>query len=162
TAEGLSLFDGYRFTNFGVDQGLPHPVVNQILQTTGGEYWVATDAGLSRFDPNGVPANSARADTRATVGRNPMFTVLRPNVGDRPGSAFNALLQGRDGTIWCGTRNGLFQVARTGAVIKLIPVDIGLMTTSSGRSISALLEDRHGTLWIGAASGLYRRWADGS
>ncbi len=42
TAEGLSLFDGYRFTNFGVDQGLPNPHVTAILETREGEYWVAT------------------------------------------------------------------------------------------------------------------------
>ena len=28
TGEGLSRFDGYSFTNFGVDQGLPHAIVN--------------------------------------------------------------------------------------------------------------------------------------
>ncbi|MBS1786109.1 MAG: hypothetical protein JST85_00200 [Acidobacteria bacterium] len=27
TEEGLSRFDGYTFTNYGVEQGLPHPVV---------------------------------------------------------------------------------------------------------------------------------------
>ena len=38
TADGLSRFDGYAFTTFGVEQGLPHPVVNDLLETRGGEY----------------------------------------------------------------------------------------------------------------------------
>src|SRR5438105_7379380 len=43
TEEGLSRFDGYSFTNFGIEQGLPHASVNDILETRGGEYWVATN-----------------------------------------------------------------------------------------------------------------------
>jgi hypothetical protein len=33
TAEGLSRFDGYEFTNYGVDEGLPHALVNALLMT---------------------------------------------------------------------------------------------------------------------------------
>src|SRR6476646_6783523 len=46
TAEGLSLFDGYRFTNYTVTDGLPDRAVTDILQTRSGEYWIATYAGL--------------------------------------------------------------------------------------------------------------------
>jgi ligand-binding sensor domain-containing protein len=31
TADGLSRFDGYTFTTFGVEQGLPHPIVNDLI-----------------------------------------------------------------------------------------------------------------------------------
>src|SRR3982074_3567971 len=43
TSEGLSRFDGYTFTNYGVDQGLPHAIVNDFLETSKGELWVATN-----------------------------------------------------------------------------------------------------------------------
>src|SRR5262249_49070961 len=33
TNEGLSRFDGYKFTNYGTEQGLPHLVVNDLLET---------------------------------------------------------------------------------------------------------------------------------
>src|ERR1051326_3642217 len=39
TEEGLSRFDGYKFTNYTTDQGLPHRTVNDILETRGGAYW---------------------------------------------------------------------------------------------------------------------------
>jgi ligand-binding sensor domain-containing protein len=42
TEEGLSRFDGYSFTNFGMEQGLPHASVNDLLETRGGDYWMAT------------------------------------------------------------------------------------------------------------------------
>ena len=38
TANGLSRFDGYTFTNFGTDQGLPNPNVTDLLETRNGEY----------------------------------------------------------------------------------------------------------------------------
>src|SRR5207249_5733926 len=40
TREGLSRFDGYGFTNYGVDDGLPSPVVNDFLETREGVYLV--------------------------------------------------------------------------------------------------------------------------
>src|SRR5262245_8814359 len=46
TAEGLSRFDGYRFTNYTTDQGLPHRSIRDLLETRSGVYWVATEDGL--------------------------------------------------------------------------------------------------------------------
>src|SRR4030095_10938095 len=51
TADGLSRFDGYAFTNYGTDQGLPHLEVLDLLETREGEYWVATKGDLVRFNP---------------------------------------------------------------------------------------------------------------
>lgn len=49
TPEGLSRFDGYRFTNYTIADGLPHRSVRDVLETRSGEYWVATGDGLCRF-----------------------------------------------------------------------------------------------------------------
>ena len=38
TNDGLSRFDGYTFTNYGTAEGLPHPTVNDILETPAGDY----------------------------------------------------------------------------------------------------------------------------
>jgi ligand-binding sensor domain-containing protein len=32
TWEGLSRFDGYRFTNYGVRDGLGHPIINDVVE----------------------------------------------------------------------------------------------------------------------------------
>ena len=55
TDDGLSRFDGYQFTNYGIDDGLPSAIVNAVLPTPDGRYWIATGAGLVRFDPRGTP-----------------------------------------------------------------------------------------------------------
>ncbi|MGH9966441.1 MAG: ligand-binding sensor domain-containing protein [Pyrinomonadaceae bacterium] len=165
TDEGLSLFDGYRFTNFGTNEGLPHPRVTDILETRGGDYWVATSGGLTKFNPNGVPGGHV-ADgngTRSNAPRDPMFTIFTPDSDDRYTRSVTTLVEGRDGTIWCGTWRGLFRLAQIDGRASLLPVDIKLPTEYAlSGLIGALLEDRHGTLWIGAASGLYRLWPDGS
>ncbi|HZE68779.1 MAG TPA: two-component regulator propeller domain-containing protein [Pyrinomonadaceae bacterium] len=92
-----------------------------------------------------------------------MFTVFTPEGEDPYTRSVTTLLEGRDGTIWCGTRRGLFRLAQTDRRRALILVDVGLPTDYplSGL-IDALVEDRHGTLWVGAATGLYRRWPDGT
>src|SRR2546421_2681244 len=46
TVEGLSRFDGYRFVNYGLEHGLPSANTNHVLETRGGQYWVATTNGV--------------------------------------------------------------------------------------------------------------------
>src|SRR6266581_5177733 len=40
TVEGLSRFDGYRFTSYGREDGLPHADISDILEDRQGGYWV--------------------------------------------------------------------------------------------------------------------------
>ena len=80
TAEGLSRFDGYAFTNFGTEQGLPHAHVNDLLETRGGDYWVATNGGLVRFDPKGRPGRRVIPSTTRRECR-PMFAVVSGRWG---------------------------------------------------------------------------------
>ena len=166
TAEGLSLFDGYRFTNFGVAQGLPHPYVTAILETRDGEYWVATYDGLCKLDPKGIAGKGvAKAiGTRTNVAAHPMFMVFRPAGGDRRASAFTTLLQGRDGTIWCGTRNGLFDSCALVALWSACCRSTSRFPPRYQKSASSRRSwrTRYGTLRVGAASGLCRRWPDGT
>src|SRR5947207_172133 len=52
TSDGLSRFNGYQFTTYSVDQGLPHPAINDLLETRRGVYWVATNGGgVARLNP---------------------------------------------------------------------------------------------------------------
>src|SRR5437879_13832755 len=50
TGEGLSRFDGYSFTNYGVDQGLPPTMVNDFLDTRNAELVVTRHSGTVRFE----------------------------------------------------------------------------------------------------------------
>src|SRR3989442_10322132 len=100
--EGLSRFDEYGFTNYGVDQGLPHSMVNDVLETRSGELWIGTNAGLVLFDPKGEALPRVvlvNEKTQAPA----LFRTIVPDDSDRAARAVNVVLQDRNGTIWCGT-----------------------------------------------------------
>src|SRR5262245_45014313 len=161
TEEGLSRFDGYSFTNYGVEQGLPHRTVTDFLETRAGEFWLATHGGLVRFNPQGAPAHRIVYANEAVM-PTPMFTVVVPEDKDRFARAATALLESRDGTIWCGTRKHLYRLERRGGRFELLLIDIGAQSLKQ-IEVTDLLEDRYGSLWIGTfAHGLFRRWPDGS
>src|SRR5579863_6364559 len=83
TREGLSRFDGYQFTNFGREQGLPAHDTD-LLETRSGEYWVATGDGIARLSPGASK---------------PAFTLYRP--ANPKAREINALADDGSGGIWC-------------------------------------------------------------
>lgn len=162
TADGLSRFDGYGFTNFGTDQGLPQGNVTDLLETRSGEYWLATSGGLVHFNPKGEPSNRVVYINEKTKPV-PMFTVVVPDDQDRRARAITVLLEDRNGAIWCGTLKGLCSLQESNGDFALRSVDIGMPEEYPEQGFVAdVLEDRYGSLWVAAPSGLYRRWPDGS
>jgi ligand-binding sensor domain-containing protein len=145
TEEGLSRFDGYKFTNYTTDQGLPHRQVNALLETRNGLYWIATTNGLVRFNPDGVP----------------LFVVYcLAEIPKEQEWAVSALIEDRAGHVWCGTNRGIYRVEQEGEQWQLRFVDIGIPAEAGvDPSVETLLEDRRGALWVGTvAEGLFRHW----
>jgi ligand-binding sensor domain-containing protein/signal transduction histidine kinase len=142
TAEGLSRFDGYEFSNYHTEQGLPGNAVTGFLETRQGDYWIATTDGIARFNPKGAGAARFR---RYPLGGQ-----------EKPGSI--TLREDRQGGIWAGPRNGLglFYLGPKDAAFRSIDVPL------PDRTITSLLIDRRGTLWIGTMDGLVRRDPDGT
>src|SRR6266576_2360870 len=105
TGDGLSRFNGYEFTNYGAEQGLPHPVINDLLETRSGVYWVATNGGgVARFNPSLSRAENLK-DSR-------LFTVF--SLGDESiSNRVNVLYEDRAGILWAGTDEGLFRLEET-------------------------------------------------
>src|SRR5262249_44299214 len=158
TFEGLSRFDGYGFTNYGLEHGLPSQVINDLLETREGEYWVATGAGLCRFNPKGIPGQRNTIAEQQPGACEAMFTVYFP--GEDPGSRdVTSLFQDRAGVIWCGTASGLYRADRRDGRFVFEFIDLGL--PGPNRIITSIIEDRRGTLWIGSARGIYRILPEG-
>jgi ligand-binding sensor domain-containing protein len=161
TAEGLSRFDGYRFTNYGTEQGLPHRSINDVLETRSGVYWIATSDGLCLFNPNGIgqPKISLRTEEAPTsdaaaANSASMFVVYYPGEAKRS-RIITALFEDHAGGVWCGTAEGLYRLEHQDGIWKSQPVDIGpIAGTSTAPYITSFHEDRDGALWIGATSGL--------
>ena len=170
TDDGLSRFDGYGFTNYGIGDGLPSARVNAILPAPDGRHWIATGAGLVRFDPHGTspagraePSRSA-ADRDSSTAPAAMAAMFSAVVSGLEGRAryVTSLLQDRAGLVWVGTHDGLYRMTiGQGDDVSLAAVDLGIPDRDNRREINCLMEDRRGALWIGTMQSLYRRSADG-
>jgi ligand-binding sensor domain-containing protein/signal transduction histidine kinase len=163
TEEGLSRFDGYKFTNYTTAQGLPGRQVLDLLETRDGVYWVATVEGLCRFNPDGFPPAQGNATrNKGDAAANPIFVVYSSDEAEATGD-ISVLFEDHTGTVWLGTSAGLFRLEQSGEQIKFHFVDLGMPAhTVEDRHVLAIVEDRQGALWVGAqSSGLYRYWADG-
>src|SRR5262249_29244025 len=138
-------FDGYQFTSYTTDQGLPHNWVNDLLETRGGAYWVATGAGVCRFNPAGSP-----------------LFVPYIQAGRDASLSAGVLIEDQSGAGWCGTGMGVFRLDETPGERRFLSVDLGMPTEGEGNVVQTALADRQRSLWFGTrTSGLYRRWPDG-
>ncbi len=104
TGEGLSCFDGYRFTNYGTRDGLEHPLINDITEDRRGRLWVATNGGgVARL----LDEPAARTVAQ-TAGRK--FISFR--LGDSPeANRVNGLLFDAQDRLWCATDLGVYRAA---------------------------------------------------
>ena len=144
TAEGLSRFDGYRFTNYQIEQGLPSSFVEDFLETRAGVYWIATHGGLCRFDP---------------AGTGPSRFIRTPLGGASATTTPSVLYEDPSGGVWCGAASGdggLFRFDPGEASFRRVDLPIG------NPAVTAVLVDRRGTLWVGGPDGLVGRAADGT
>lgn len=154
TTEGLSLFDGDKFTNYAAAEGLPYPSVHDLLDAGEDGYWIVTSGGLFRFQ------------TRS--GRPPVSAVRFAKVvlegAEYPipyAAAYRAaLLQSRSGEIWVATSQGLYRVVKREGDYRGLEVPIPPGPHS--RFVTAMAEDRNGNLWFATADRLVRRRPDGS
>jgi len=112
----------YAHTAWKIRDGLVKGVVNSIAQTPDGYLWLGTEFGLFRFDGVRTVAWVPPRDQRL------------------PSNDISALLVGRDGTLWIGTRRGLASWAK-GTLIDYPQL--------AEQAVSRLLQDHDGAVWAG-------------
>ncbi|MPZ18192.1 MAG: hypothetical protein GEV06_09805 [Luteitalea sp.] len=163
TANGVSRFDGSRFTTYGPDQGLPFSVVNDLLITRDGRYLIASNGvGVITFDVSSRP-DAARSRQRSAPpsGTHAWRFRAHPVSEQAQSNRVNVLLEDRQGQVWVGTDGGLFVLNDLREPLR--PTRVSLVERPRDWSIRvfALVEDREGSLWIGSGAGLTRRLPDG-
>lgn len=169
THEGLSRFDGYQFLNFTIDQGLPQGAINDLLETRTGDYWIATSDGIVHFNPKGIsrPQVTVATSTSSTsqkprTNQDQAMFVTYYLADDRSSRIVTVLVEDRDGSIWCGTENGLYKLRLINGEWTPQSVDLGISPkTGDNVLIEAMVQDQHDALWVGTGNGLYRRLPDG-
>ena len=124
TVEGVSRFDGYSFTNYGMAEGLPHRVVDDLVESSDGDYLVGTDRGLVRFEPAARDANGS------------FFTLVPLGLDE---IAVVSLAAGTDGSVWAGTSNGLYHLTKSDNIWQHERV--------LSDAIGSIFMDDEGSLW---------------
>ncbi len=131
-------FRQYVYTVWQTADGLPQNTVRAITQTPDGFLWLATGAGLVRFD--GVH-----------------FTTFdKENTPAMPESSVTALCVDKDGSLWAGVE--------ASGLLHLQNGKFTLYTTAEGLSdnaVASLLVANDGTLWIGTHFGGLNRFSKG-
>ncbi|HZE73422.1 MAG TPA: two-component regulator propeller domain-containing protein [Pyrinomonadaceae bacterium] len=152
TSEGLSRYDGYHFVSYGTEQGLPNRIVNDLLETREGVYWIATNGGMAIFNPAIIVGQESATQSH--------FTAFPINQNERT-LAVNKVIEGRSGAIWCATDKGLYRIIQANHDWQSEFIDFGMGPFGSG-VIRDLKEDAEGALWVAADDGLYRRDSQGN
>lgn len=161
----------YLVKYWSVEEGLPGNSVFAISQSSDGYLWIATDAGLARFD--GIRfstlTNSAGSEIQArnlaasgdgalwiTDDKSRLLRYKKAGVetvfpnSDGQLAQVNCMLSNGEEAILIGAENGLFRYAENGGLERVGSLD-GLGKTA----VKALSDAGNGSLWIGASNGLW-------
>ena len=145
TSDGLSRFDGYRFTNYGVKDGLGHAQLHDVVSDRRGRLWVAGGDGISLLLDEKEAARQGRKfkNFLLTTGEN------AEQINDLHRILFDA-----ENRMWCVTYLGLYR-ARSAEVAteqfdRVVVFDAQLNTPPQ------LLRDRRARVWLSANEKLHR------
>ena len=129
--DGVSRYDGRRFTTFTAEDGVVDNMVLSIIQDRVGHIWFGSLVdGVSRYDGH-------------------TFTTFTSEHG-LTSNNINAIVQDREGTVWFGTNDGVSRYDGR----SFTPFDTGDGLVSN--QVTAMLEDREGYLWFGHTDGVSR------
>lgn len=131
--------DNLPFQHFTDADGLPHPVIHDILQDQQGFIWIATGDGLARFDSQ-------------------HFKLYQhnPNANSLSSNTVTTLYEASDGSLWIGTRNGVNVLDKRLDQITHYTHDPANPNSLSHNVIdhNSFYEDAEGNMWIGSWGGL--------
>jgi signal transduction histidine kinase/ligand-binding sensor domain-containing protein len=142
TADGLSRFDGYLFSNYGKDDGLPSAVVTSIAEDAKGQLWVGTTGGIARLIDD--PKETSASQAKAAGGKRKKFVSYRIGTTDDSNVA-STILFDKSGALWC-TSDEIYR-AVPDATSKL-KFEIAI-THKGGWTSFRAFADSGGRLWFG-------------
>ena len=133
---GLTIYKGDAFVSYNKEGLLPDPNVNAIYQARGGDVWLGTNAGISRFAPG-----SDKAPVIYNNAKNSIFEYIKFFHEDADGNLWIGANEG--GVIMFNMQSGRFEAQ---AYINSI--------LYRGGQVTAMEIDRKNNLWIGTVQGV--------
>ncbi len=143
TSQGISRFDGYRFTRFVNNPSdtntLTGNLVRVIFEDSRGRLFAGTEnGGVNLYD------------------RDREFFL--PLFGKESGfqeASVNDIKEDKQGILWIGTDNGLLLYRENGRITRVVPEESSSGKRFSGNFIRIMTFDAAGKLWMGTNNGLF-------
>ncbi|WP_319558928.1 two-component regulator propeller domain-containing protein [Marispirochaeta sp.] len=132
--------ENFRFDSFTTEDGLANSSVSRIVQDNEGIIWIATQAGLNKFDGYA-------------------FTHYEHDPFDSSSLSHNliqTMYVDRDGVLWLGTYGGLNRFDPVTESFTRYIHDPDDDTSLSNNVVTAIVRDSGGNLWVGTLDGLNR------
>ena len=130
----------FRFDSFTTKDGLANSSVSRIIQDREGIIWIATQAGLNKFD----------GYTFTHYEHDPF------NANSLSHNLVQTMYLDVDGSLWLGTYGGLNHFDPVSGVFTRHINDPGDETSLSNNIVTAITRDTEGSLWVGTLGGLNR------
>ncbi len=184
-AAGKATLPEFTLRSWDSEDGMPLAEARAVVRTPDGYLWIATSAGLARFDgarfvvmtTSDTPGlgddriaslfvdavgnlwigTEAGTLARRQAGRFRTVTVSPPLTG----TAITSLTQDRDGAVWLATRDRGLARLQTGAAGDFTAVFFSSTNGLPGNKVSRIHTDGQGKLWAVADGVLVAREADG-
>jgi len=137
---GICRYDGRRFTNFSMDDGLASDLVNDVHQSQDGSLWFATTS--QRLGFRQINGGISRYDGRTFSTYTTQDGLVSNNV--------NCIAESQDGMIWFATEQGIS--GYDGKKFTNHTVDDGL----PANRITTVLQTQDSALWFATNRGLVR------
>src|SRR5262249_16926063 len=156
TADGLSRFDGARFTTYNVEDGLPSSSINDFLEPRPGVRWVATNG-------DGVALLNSTPDSHRTTQNGSRLHFQGYRISNDPVSnRVNVLFEDSAGAIWAGSDGGLFRMTESNGQPEFQRIELRIpLRPEISVQVWAFADGDGGSLWVGTKFGLVHLWPDG-
>ena len=129
--------DRMHFERFRVEHGLPSNWARDITQDKDGYLWIATEAGLSRYDGYSFKT----------------FSHVRDDSTSLSSDTVSEVITDLNGVLWIATANALNRYDAAANRFYRYAHDMNDSTTIPFGIIGSLYQTRNGTLWVGMNSG---------
>ena len=129
----------YEFRHLTTEDGLPTNYTYSVLKDSHGFIWIATRAGICRYDGYNMKVFQYDPDDSTSLSENNIALKY-------------SMLEDTAGNLWIATRRGLNKFDYYTETFKRYYHDPDVPGSISSDKIYCLYADRSGTLWIGTGN----------
>lgn len=127
----------YRFISLNIQSGLPSPNINQTFQQSNGFIWLASDAGVSRYDGKAFEHYKYSPGSPRHISHNFITNIVEDS----------------EGNIWLASEHGLNKILLDGSVVIYLKDPKDANSLDSNWAISLHVNEQN-ELWVGTGNGL--------